>query len=72
MRRLLLRIGKYGDQAVIHRLRGRPSNRKFAVSFERKVLIRVGQRYADFGPTLVVEHLAQEGLSVSRETLRSG
>jgi hypothetical protein len=31
---------------------------------------RVRQRYADFGPTLAAEHLAQEGLSVSRETLR--
>ena len=70
VRRLLLRIRKYGDQAVIHALRGRPSNRKFPASFERKVLVRVGQRYADFGPTLAAEHLAKEGLSVSRETLR--
>lgn len=70
VRRLLLRIGKYGDQAVIHALRGRPSNRKFPASFERKVLVRVGQRYADFGPTLAAEHLAKEGLPVSRETLR--
>lgn len=70
VRRLLLRIGKYGDQAVIHALRGRPSNRKFPACFERKVLVRVGQRYADFGPTLAAEHLAKEGLPVSRETLR--
>ena len=56
---------------MIHRLRGRPSNRKFAVSFQRKVLARVGQRYADFGPTLAAEHLAQEGLALSRETLRN-
>jgi len=70
VRRLLLRIGKYGDQAVVHGLRGRPSNRKFATCFEQKVLARVGQRYADFGPTLAAEHLAQEGLPVSRETLR--
>src|SRR6202050_3791330 len=68
--RLLLRIGKYGDQAVVHGLRGRPSNRKCASCFEHKVLARVGQRYADFGPTLAAEHLAQEGLPVSRETLR--
>jgi len=33
-------------------------------------LRRVRQRYADFGPTLAAEHLAQEGLLVSRETLR--
>src|SRR5215470_7466043 len=31
---------------------------------------RCWQRYAHFGPTLVAEHLAQEGWSVSRETLR--
>jgi len=55
---------------VMHGLRGRPSNRKFAVSFERQVLARVGQRYADFGPTLAAEHLAKEGLALSRETLR--
>jgi len=70
VRRLLQRLRAEGDRAVIHRLRGRPSNRKFAVSFERKVLARVGQRYADFGPTLAAEHLAQEGLELSRETLR--
>jgi hypothetical protein len=33
-------------------------------------LTRVRERYADFGPTLAAEHLAQEGLPVSRETLR--
>src|ERR1700675_254280 len=70
VRRLLLRLHEEGDRAVIHGLRGRPSNRKFDVCFERKVLARVGQRYADFGPTLAAEHLAKEGLPLSRETLR--
>jgi hypothetical protein len=70
VRRLLLRLQERGDRAVIHGLRGRPSNRKFAVSFEQKILARIRQRYADFGPTLAAEHLAQEGLIVSRETLR--
>jgi predicted ArsR family transcriptional regulator len=70
VRRLLLRLQEQGDRAVIHGLRGRPSNRKFAVSFEQKVLARIRQRYADFGPTLAAEHLAKEGLLVSRETLR--
>jgi len=37
---------------------------------QQKILRRVRQRYADFGPTLAAEHLAQEGLPVSRETLR--
>jgi DNA-binding Lrp family transcriptional regulator len=70
VRRLLQRLGEEGDRVVIHGLRGRPSNRKLDVSFERKVLTRVGQRYADFGPTLAAEHLAQDGLPLSRETLR--
>lgn len=71
VRRLLQRWRKEGDRAVIHGLRGRPSNRKFAVGFEQKVLACVGQRYADFGPTLAAEHLAQEGMALSRETLRN-
>src|SRR5713226_5068392 len=70
VRRLLLRLREQGDRAVIHGLRGRPANRKFAASFEQKILARVRQRYADFGPTLAAEHLAKEGLPVSRETLR--
>jgi len=70
VRRLLRRVRKQGDQAVVHGLRGRPSNRQLARGLEQKILDRVGQRYADFGPTLAAEHLAKEGLRVSRETLR--
>jgi len=70
IRRLLFRLGEQGDRAVIHGLRGRPSNRRLTAGFEQKVVARVRQRYADFGPTLAAEHLAQEGLPVSRETLR--
>ena len=69
IRRLLLRLGEHGDRAVIHGLRGRRSNRRLAARLELKILSRVRQRYADFGPTLAAEHLAQEGLAVSRETL---
>ena len=68
--RLLVGVGKRGDRALIHGLRGRPSNRRLAAGWERKILTRVRERYADFGPTLAAEHLAQEGLLVSRETLR--
>lgn len=70
VRRLLLRIREQGDRAVIHGLRGRPSNRKLAASFQQKILARIRQRYADFGPTLAAEQLAKEGFLVSRETLR--
>src|SRR5215472_14981614 len=70
VRRLLWALEKRGDRAVVHGLRGRPSNRKLATALEQKIVARIRQRYADFGPTLVAEHLAREGWSVSRETLR--
>ncbi len=67
---MLLRIRERGDGSLVHGLRGRPSNRKLAARFEQKNLARVRQRYADFGPTLAAEQLAQEGFRVSREKLR--
>src|SRR6266581_5257865 len=70
VRRMLLRIRERGDGALVHGLRGRPSNRKLTARFEQKILKRLHQRYADFGPTLAAEHLAKEGFPVSRETLR--
>jgi len=65
VRRMLLRIRERGDGALVHGLRGRPSNRRLAARLEQKILARLRQRYADFGPTPAAEHLAQEGFSVS-------
>src|ERR1700745_2779958 len=58
---MLLLIRERGDAALVHGLRGRPSNRKLAARLEQKILARLRQRYADFGPTLGAEDLAQEG-----------
>src|SRR5450756_1956232 len=70
VRRMLIRIGERGDGGIVHQLRGRPSNRKLAAPWQEKILARIRHRYADFGPTLAAEHLAQDGLRVSCETLR--
>jgi hypothetical protein len=71
VRRLLRRVAREGDRAVMHRLRGRASNRKMAEGIERQALEQLGaRRYADFGPTLAAEHLSRQGVEVSRETLR--
>lgn len=71
MRQLLRRMRKQGDEAVIHRLRGRPSNRKIAEPVRRQAVGLVKKEYRDFGPTLASEYLAERhGLAVSRETLR--
>lgn len=71
VRRLQRRYEKEGDGGLIHRSRGRPSNRKFSQSFKEQVIARVRQEYSDFGPTLAAEKLAErDGLLVGRETLR--
>jgi transposase len=70
VRRLLRRVKQEGDRGLIHRLRGRRSNRRIAVARQRRILGEVRRRYRDFGPTLASEHLARQGMAVSRETLR--
>src|SRR5215467_4485627 len=49
VRRLLLALEERGDSAVVHGLRGRPSNRKLDASFQQRIVDRVRQRYADSG-----------------------
>jgi hypothetical protein len=63
VRRMLIRMREHGDGGIVHRLRGRPSNRKSAAALEQKILARVRQPHADFGPTLAAEHLAPGGLA---------
>jgi hypothetical protein len=70
VRRMLLRLRQRGDHSLVHGLRGRPSNRKLPSRLEQKIVARLQQRYADFGPLRAAEHRAQEGFSGSRETLR--
>lgn len=71
IRRLLARLQREGDRGLMHRLRGRPSNRKTPKILEERSLRRLRlPAYVGFGPTLAAEHLAQYGLRVSRETLR--
>jgi hypothetical protein len=71
VRRLQVRLQKQGDRGIVHRLRGRRSNRKLPEALTQRALRELRQaRYAGFGPTLAAEHLARQGLGVSRETLR--
>jgi hypothetical protein len=68
---LLARIAAEGDRGVVHRLRGKASNRRLPESLRSRALKLVKAKYRDFGPTLACEYLAQdEALEVSKETLR--
>ena len=72
VRRLLVKLRAEGDQAIIHRLRGRPSNRKLDDKVKNaavKILSR--DVYSGFGPTLAAEYLAgRHHIQAGRETVR--
>jgi transposase len=69
-RRVYQRYRQQGDQGLIHRNRGRESNRKIGVAQRGRILARYQQRYAGYGPTFASEKLAAEGLGLDHETLR--
>src|SRR5579859_6766041 len=71
VRRIQRKLEAGGDQALIHGLRGKPSNHRCDRAFRRKVLAAYRRRYHDFGPTFASEKLAEEGLAVCPQTLRS-
>ncbi len=69
--KLLGRLRQQGDRAVLHRGRGRRSNRKIPEPVREKAVGVVRKEYRDFGPPLASEYLAERhGIQVSRETLR--
>ena len=70
VRRLQERCARQGPAALVHRLRGRPSNRRHDAQLRKKVLQAYRRRYGDFGPTFACEKLAAEGLLVAVNTLR--
>ncbi len=69
-RRQYQRYREFGDRGLVHRGRGRPSNRKYPSEFRAAVLARYQERYPDFGPTLAAEKLMLDGYELDHETLR--
>src|SRR5437868_10476566 len=72
VKRLLYALKKRGDKAVIHGLRGKPSNRRIEESVEKEaVKILSAEVYKGFGPTLAAEYLDDKhGIEASKETVR--
>lgn len=69
--RLLIRLRSEGAPGLVSCRRGRPSNRRHSDTFRDRVMDLVRDHYADFGPTLAGEYLAdRHGIVISRETLR--
>ena len=73
-RQVLRRYERYARSGVlglVHKLRGRPSNRRSDAALRRRVLAAYRKDYMDFGPTLAVEQMqSRQKISVDHETLR--
>jgi transposase-like protein len=72
VQRLLCELKQRGDKAVVHGLRGKPSNRRMEENTEKEaVKILSAPVYQGFGPTLAAEYLEKKhGIEVSKETVR--
>ena len=69
--RLLKAYRTRGAEGLVSRRRGRPSNRRYPEPDRESVLATIHEHYADFGPTLAAEKLAEvHGLRLGRETVR--
>src|SRR4051812_9659176 len=71
VRRIQRKLEAGGDRAVVHGLRGKPSNHRPDARLKRKALAAYRANYPDFGPTFAAEKLAErDGLLVCPQTLR--
>jgi DNA-binding Lrp family transcriptional regulator len=72
IRRLVKRLKKDGDRAVIHGLKGKPSNRQLEAKMRDRIVgILSEDRYRGFGPTLASEYLREKHeIQIGREALR--
>ena len=69
--RLVKRVKGEGDRGIVHRSRGKPSNRRMDEKVKGRAIKLYQERYKGFGPTLAVEKLLEgHGIQVSDETLR--
>ena len=69
-KRIWSRYQESGDGGLVHRGRGRSSNRQSSAERKARALALYREQYSDYGPTLAAECLAQEdGVHVSVTTL---
>lgn len=70
-KRIIKRYKEEGEKGLIHKNRGRLSNRKFNKESLFKILELYRTKYMGFGPTLASEKLSlKDGIKIDHETLR--
>ena len=71
VRRIIKVVRREGERGIIHKLRGRESNRAIAAGIKAQALSLYQKEYADFGPTLGSEKLWEiDQIKINAETLR--
>lgn len=71
IRRIVRRVEEDGEEGVIHKLKGKVSNRAYSRSFKARVLGIYSKDYEGFGPTLASEKfLERNRIRINDETLR--
>jgi transposase len=71
VRRLVRGIREDGESGIVHKSRGKPSNRQMPEKVKEKVLRLYRKKYPGFGPLLATEKLKElDGIIISDETLR--
>ncbi|EAW5089331.1 ISNCY family transposase [Salmonella enterica] len=71
-RRLLVRYREHGPLGMANQHRGKPSNNQLPPGLAQYALNIIHEHYADFGPTLACEKLAElHGVHLSKETVRA-
>ena len=71
VRRIQARLEKKGDVGVVHRLRGKPSNRRLDPSVRKRALAMVRKELVGFHPKHAWEKLIEAGLKLSARTLHA-
>jgi DNA-binding Lrp family transcriptional regulator len=72
VRRLAGKLRKQGDEAVVHGLRGRASNRRTSADTEQRAIEELRREECrDFGPSFAAQHVSKLlGIKVGRDTVR--
>jgi transposase len=69
--RIWHRYCEEGDEGLVHRSRGKPSNRRKTLETRDAILSVYKEQYDEFGPTLAAEKLLErDGYLIDHETLR--
>lgn len=71
IRRIIKRIRAEGNEGIVHKSRGKESNRGIPKKIKDKAIKLYREKYQDFGPTLASEKLMElDGITITDETLR--